>query len=601
MKRIKVLPERVINHIAAGEIIERPASVVKELMENSVDANADSIKVVIEDGGKKSITVIDNGSGMNKDDALLALERHATSKVYSLDDIEDISTLGFRGEALPSIASVSQMELKTLSQQQENEPGILIKIDFGDIKNVSKAATTPGTSISVKNLFAKIPARKKFLKTTRTEFSHIKKVFNHISITNPDISFTLIHNGNQTYNYPGANLIEKRISQIFGDTFFHKQIISIHNESPHITLDGYIGSFREESALGNIHNIFINNRYIKDRIVYTAIKKAYEPFTKKTLKKNQIPVYVIFMQIDNEKIDFNVSPTKEEVRFFNSNYVFQFVKKTVTDHLLNYEKDKFTEKQAKTGTSQTNKKFQAEKSGNQTFSSYQNQLDELFKEPRQDRDVQQVNFFDQNIAKDKNRIIEYDIVNPWQVGDSFIMVETKDGILVIDQHAAHERILYEKVKKNMSEDKHESKSQKLLFPLVLDLPKYLSEVIPDLLERHSALFKKAGFNIKVFSGNSIVVEEIPSYLKNWDKDKTMLDIFKNIENEFDPEMEFEDNLAKSTACHAAIKVNQKLTKKEMLRLINELFAAKNPFVCPHGRPTVIEISFSELYNRFKRT
>lgn len=606
MKRIRVLPERVINHIAAGEIIERPASVVKELMENCVDANANQIKVMVKDGGKKLIEVNDNGSGMDQDDALLALERHATSKVYNMDDVKDISTLGFRGEAIPSIASVSQMVLKTLVHKKPNSPGVLIKLDFGKIKDVSQTATTPGTSIKVKNLFAKLPARKKFLKTTRTEFSHIKKTFNHIAITNPEISFSLVHNDKEVYNYPEVNLLEKRISQIYGDKFFEKDIISVHNESPFVSIKGYIGSFRDQSALGNIHNIFINDRYINDKIIYSAIKKAYEPFTKKTLKKNQIPVYVVFLEVKNDKIDFNVSPSKEEVRFFNANFIFQFVKKTVTDHLLNYEKNKLGEKQSalsrtKNQVNGPNDKFHAQPTKKGSFSSYRENLDELFKQPQEKKDVQQVNFLDNNIARDKNRIIEHDIVNPWQVGDSFILVETKDGIMVVDQHAAHERVLYEKVKNNLKKESSTSKSQKLLFPLVIDLPQHLTDLIPQLLEEHPQLFRKAGFKMKVFSGDSIVIEEIPGYIKNWDKDKTMLAIFKNIEDEFNPEMEIEDNLAKSTACHAAIKVNQKLTKKEMLELINQLFAANNPFVCPHGRPTVIEISFAELYNRFKRT
>jgi len=592
MNRIKILPERVRNHIAAGEIIERPASVVKELMENSVDANAKTIKVIIENGGKKLIKVIDNGSGMNKDDALLALERHATSKIYSLDDVEHISTLGFRGEALPSIAAVCQFELTTLMQKESKSPGRLIKIDFGDIKDVTKTATNPGTTITVKNLFVKIPARKKFLKTTRTEFAHIKRTFRNIATTNPEISFTLIHNGKRIYHFPGVNLLEKRISQIYGDSFFENEILSINNESTFVAINGYIGSFREESALGNIHDIFVNNRYINDRVIYSAIKKAYEPFTKKTLKKNQVPMYIIFLNIDNNKVDFNVSPNKEEVRFYNSNFIFQFVKKTITDHLLNYEKDKFSDEET---TSQENKTPRKK-----AFSSYKNELDALFKESKTKKDVQQINFMDHEIAKDKNKIIEYDIVNPWQIGDSFILVETKEGILVIDQHAAHERILYEKVKNNFKNEENNSKSQKLLFPLVIDLPKYLQDIIPDLIEEHAVLFHKAGFKLKVFSGNSVVVEEIPAYIKNWDKDKTMLEIFRNIEDEFNPKINFEDNLAKSTACHAAIKVNQKLTKKEMLQLINQLFAAENPFVCPHGRPTLIEISFAELYNRFKR-
>lgn len=629
MKRIRLLDEKVINHIAAGEIIERPASIVKELMENSLDANANSISVIVENGGKKLIEVIDNGSGMSEDDALLCLERHATSKIYSLKDINDIATLGFRGEAIPSIAQVSSMEITSLPQNNKNQPATNIKIFYGNINDVTKTAGNPGTRIKVKNLFNRVPARKKFLKTARTEFRHILNLFQNIACINPEVSFILIHNNRETLNYPKVNLLEKRIAQIFGDEFFQSNIVPIQETNPQIEIHGFLGSFRGNIFEHNVHKIFINNRAINDRFVYSAIKMAFEPFTKKRLNKNEIPLYIIFLNITPDKIDFNVSPTKNEVRFINSNFVFNFVKNSVRDALLNHEKqniqensptqtsfekpnfsDRFSEK-TNTHSSQSNSlnAFHKEK---ERFSDHKTEMDNLFltrKSQNSDKtdfvtnkkDVQLVSFFDEKIVKNKNKIVETEMINPWQLGESFIMVEQKSGVMIIDQHAAHERVLYEKIKEYFEKKRKDSDCQRLLFPLVIDLPKYLQQFIPELIDEHHDLFVQAGFQLKVFSGNSVVVDGIPAYLKNWDNGEILLNIFKYLEQEYQPKMDFKDKLAQSMACHAAIKINHKLSKKEMLELINQLFACNNPFVCPHGRPTIIDITFEELYKRFKRT
>ena len=611
MNRIRILNERVINHIAAGEIIERPASVVKELIENSLDANAADITIRIRNGGKRLIEVIDNGSGISKDDALLALERYATSKIYTLEDIQHISTLGFRGEALPSIAAVSEMELITLPQNAKNKPAQKILIESGKIKNVSEVAANPGTTVLVKNLFINIPARKKFLRTDQTEMLHIIKIIQHLACTYPETSFRLIHNDREILNYPKVNLQEKRIVDIFGDKFFQENIVPVQNESPEVSIQGYIGSFQEGISWQNLHFLFINNRCINDKIVYSAIKKAYEPFTKKRMQKYQLPLYIIFLNVSHEQIDFNVSPTKTEVRFVNPNFIFNFIKNTITDFLLSYEKQKYTEIGDELEKSNVEKhlptlgKFQPKKvlKKRKSLSSYKSELDEIYQRDifdKKKKDVQLVSFFDDKIIKDKNKIVETEIVSPWQVGKSFILVETKDSIIAIDQHAAHERVLYEHILDKLKKPSGLTSGEKLLFPLVIDLPKYLQKIIPDLIEQNLDTFKQIGFKIKVFSGNSLIIEEIPQNLRNWNNGEVLTKILEQLEEEYQPETDFKEKLAASYACHSAIKANQKLSKKEMLELINQLFAAENPFFCPHGRPTIIEISFDELRKRFKR-
>ncbi len=604
MSRIKILDEKVINHIAAGEIIERPSSVVKELVENAIDANSTKITVIVDDGGKKSIEVIDNGSGMTKEDALLSLERHATSKIYSLDDIQNIATLGFRGEAIPSIAAVSDMEIITLPQNEQNSAATLIQLHNGSIQDVSETAGTAGTTIQVKNLFKNVPARLKFLKTTQTEMQHITSTIQHLACTHPEISFRLLHNKREILNYPRVEFLEKRIVEIFGDTFFKQNVIPVQTSHENIYLQGFIGSYHEQAEWQKIHYLYINGRYINDKIIYSAIKKAYEPFTKKSLMKNQLPLYILLLNIPGNLIDINVSPTKTEVRFQNSGIFFNFVKNSLTNALLDFERQKYSELQ---DMKQNEHTLSPENERSNIISDFKQQekhsasdanVQQLFSPKR--KDVQLAYLFENQVIKDKNKIIESEIVNPWQIDNSFISVEIKNALLIVDQHAAHERILYEKIKQKLEDKEHVLEGQKLLFPLVIDLPKHLQTTIPDFIKEYHAMFRQVGFKIKVFSGNSIIVEEIPKDLSEWNKGEILVEIFKQIEEDFSPDGDFRDTLAKSYACHASIKVHQKLSKKEMLELINRLFACKNPFFCPHGRPTIIEITFEELKKRFKR-
>lgn len=626
MGRIKILDDNVVNHIAAGEVIERPASVVKELVENSLDAGASQIIINIENGGKQLIQVVDDGSGMARDDALLAIKPHATSKIYTVSDISNITTLGFRGEALASIAAVSDLELITLPQNMPDTPATQVILREGKIEKVGEVASTPGTIVKVRNLFQNLPARKKFLKTQATEMRHIIRTVQRIATVHFETGFRLIHNGRESLNYPKVDLVEKRIADVFGSSFFQRHIIPLQRESDLIQLQGYIGVFDVDYGWGDTHLLFINGRYINDKIVYSAIRKAYEPFIKKSIKSSQLPLYILFLTIPNDRIDFNVSPTKSEVRFDNSQMVFNFIRDTLTDALLVYEGQKYEsiKKASKEKPSQqtgapadTSAKQRAGKEG--FFSRTERakdwrELEAIFPRKKKDaasepdqedafihrkKDVQLISFFDEEIIKEKNKLVETEMVNPWQAGNLFIFVGMKSGVIAIDQHAAHERILYEKIVQQLEKEQLPAR-QRLLFPFVLDLPKHLQKIIPELVEEYMDLFNKIGFKLKVFSGNSIVVEEIPKDIHDWNSGQVLINIFEQLEETVELQANFKEKLASAYACHAAIKAGQRLTKRQMLALINDLFACKNPFFCPHGRPTIIEISFEELARRFKR-
>ena len=435
---------------------------------------------------------------------------------------------------------------------------------------------------------------------------HITQTIQHLACTHHDISFKLVHNNREILNYPKVEFLEKRIVDIFGDNFFKNNVIPVQTSQEGLKLQGFIGSYHEDADWQKIHYLYINERYINDKIVYSAIKKAYEPFTKKSLLKNQLPLYILLLELPGNLIDVNVSPTKTEVRFKDSRIIFNFIKTSLTNSLLDFERQKYAEFHQDTTESEDlshSLEGKSQRSIHRSsldtgLSGEQDRSTDLFTKTR--KDVQLAYLFEDNVVKNKNKIIESEIVNPWQIDNSFIVVEIKSGMLIVDQHAAHERVQYEKIKHRLEHNEKGLDGQKLLFPLVIDLPKHLQKIIPEFIEEYREMFIKVGFKIKVFSGNSIIVEEIPKDLQEWKKGDILVEIFKQIEEEFSPEGDFRDTLAKSYACHASIKLHQKLSKKEMLELINRLFACKNPFFCPHGRPTIIEITFEELKKRFKR-
>ncbi|PKN72172.1 MAG: DNA mismatch repair protein MutL [Candidatus Cloacimonetes bacterium HGW-Cloacimonetes-3] len=627
MKLINILSEDVRNKIAAGEVIERPASVVKELVENSIDAGADSIIVVIENGGKDLIRILDNGSGMGSDDALLAFERHATSKIKTVDDIIHIGSLGFRGEALPSIASVSSLSLVTRSK--DDDMATVIEFHAGKLTNVSKTSANLGTAITVRGLFKTLPARRKFLRSAPVETRYVLKYIHYQAILYPNVSFKLVIDGREKLSYIGTEDRNHRMSEVFGSAFFSDDIISVSGANGGYALSGYIFGLEDRSSkLIDAQYAFINGRFISDKTVKHSIKAAYEPFILKTRawQKGSTPPYILFLTVPPEQIDVNVHPAKLEVRFRENNLVHGLIFETLTLALRGYEEDKFASAKSR---------FQAFSAPQPTtplerdiflknvdvprYSEYKKEhanlyQDDLFRGEQQkkeqsipiynpnkvDEEAPEI-FSDQPNDKLPYSILlknEEDYINPWQLHNTYIFIQVEDGLVIIDQHAAHERIIYEKLIHRTTGTP--ATRQKLIIPLVIDIPPYIASQTSELIEANLELLEKIGFVLKKFSGDSLVIEEIPAELGDFQGGQVFIEILKTLEQELEVNTDFRDSLAKSIACKAAIKANHKLSRKEMLNLINDLFACHVPYFCPHGRPLIIKMPIGDFEKKFKR-
>ena len=585
MNRIKVLAEDVANKIAAGEVVERPASVVKELVENSIDALANRITIYVDGGGKKQIKVVDNGTGMSADDAIMAFERHATSKVATLDDIFKISTLGFRGEALASIASVSNLTLTT--KAKNSEVGTKVCFKFGRLIDAGECGANIGTTVSVENLFRYLPARRKFLKSTQVEFNHIFSFLHHQSILNPKIHFKLFRDNKLVFNYPIVEDLDLRLRTIFGKRFMEKELITLRAKAEHLTLRGYLGTFEyDQSSFKNINYLFVNGRYIRDRIVFHSIRKALEPLIFKF--NNRLPFFILFLEIDPSLVDFNVHPAKQEVRFRDAGLVHSFVQNSIKRAFLDFQ----------------TKKYDSIKN------LFDSQRGDSFKHIGETSEKEQLAFDDKNETLIEQQILsnqevekafltnESDAINPWQLHQAYIFLQDKDGLMVVDQHAAHERIIFERTIQKLNG--LAPTSQRLLLPIVLECPVELRQHTEELLKNNLELFEKVGFSIKAFSGDSIVIDEVPVELSNIDNGGLFWEILQNLDMEYKKTEDIYDAMAKSIACKAAIKAGEKLSKGQMLELINDLFACQVPFFCPHGRPLLIKLPVEYFEKKFKR-
>ncbi len=629
MNKIHILSEEVRNQIAAGEVIERPASVVKELVENSIDASASIITVIVDRGGKDLIQVIDNGIGMSDDDALLALERHATSKIRTTNDIVTIHSLGFRGEALPSIASVSRFTLITRAKDST----IATRIEFSDgrLNEISKTSSNQGTSITVKNIFKNLPARRKFLRSDTAELRHILKYFHYQAILYPSITFKLIVDGREKLNYVACEDRTNRMAEVFGSSFFNSETIPVSVCNEGYELNGYIYGLEEhENRFIDTQYTFINGRFVNDKTLKHSINSAYKPFIMKTRlwQKGSTPPYILFLTVPPELIDVNVHPAKQEVRFRDQQKVHALVFNTITKALTKYENDKFDSARTKFQTVTPQSKptpLELELFKRSVdipkFSEYKKEYANLYQEDfiskEQKNETHQFVPFVNNDKSDSsdqleafpnipNDSISYPLllkneeeyINPWQLHNTYIFIQVEDGLVVIDQHAAHERIIYEKLIQRV----HGAPTlrQSLVVPIVIDIPSYIASVIKELVDQNLELLRKVGFSIKKFSGDSLVIEEIPAELDDWQGGQVFLEILKQLESEIEVNSDFQDSLAKSIACKAAIKAGKKLSRKEMLNLINDLFACHTPYFCPHGRPLIIKMTITDFEKKFKR-
>ena len=611
--KIKILPENLANKIAAGEVVNRPESVVKELMENSIDAGAKNIEVIIKNAGKNLIQVVDDGSGMNEEDAVICIQRHATSKISSVEDLEAINTFGFRGEALASIAAVSVFELKT--KMENDELGILLRIGEDGQISKEKDSFPKGTSVSIKNLFYNVPARRNFLKSNATELKHIIEVFKRISISYPEVGFKFFNDDDIVFNFTVGTL-DERMKQVFADNILDG-ILEVKEITDYISLTGFVTKPAYLRKSKGEQYLFLNKRYISNRIVSHAVFSAFENI----LEKGDYPFYVLFLAIDPHKVDVNVHPSKLEVKFDDEKEIYTFVQAVIKKTLGSFDlvpSMQFTQP-SNSGESlrfQNNRNTERQDFSDRPFNSERKNHTPIFNDDDIDRLFGSINTginsnpSDEAVPhpfeeKTKKEIVhqadamsgkEYETPFIVALHNKYILSQIKSGLMIIDAHVAHERILYEIALQSF--EANMPFSQQLLFPQTIKLDPADFQLAKDL----EPYLTNLGFALKFKAKNMLEIVGIPSDLKTEQEVDTLLGILHEYrKNEQEKQLEVRDNLAKSFSCKAAIKAGDKLTENEMRILVDKLFATSMPYVCPHGRPIVIKIPIEEFDKRFGRT
>ncbi len=616
-KKIKILPENVTNKIAAGEVVQRPESVVKELMENALDAGAKNIEVIIKRAGKSLIQVVDDGSGMSEEDAVLCIQKHATSKIDNFDDLGSLETYGFRGEALSSIASVSQIEVRT--EQQNDEIGTLIKIEEENNIIKERGSFPKGTSIAVKNLFYNTPARRNFLKTNATELKHIIETFKKTSLSNPEIAFKFYNDDDLVFNFEKGDL-DSRVKEVFADNIIDL-LIKVDEPTDYIGLKGYVSKPVYLRKSKGEQYLFINKRYVVSRTINHAVFSAYENI----LEKGDYPFFVLFLNVDSSKVDINVHPQKLEVKFDDENNIYNFVNAVVKRSMGSYDLvpsvsfDEQNNENEKLTYNRAIAKPENDFSDRPTFAKpgksksgvySDNEIDLLFSsintEAKQGAPADDLSdpFNNQSISEIASPGQKtYESKRDEQVSPTFIvslhnkyiLAQIKSGLMIIDQHVAHERILYEKILKSF--DANLPFSQQLLFSQTLRVDPGDYELAKEL----EPFLNKMGFELKFFSKNTIVIDGVPSDIRVGTEKEILYEIIDEYKkNQREKELEQRDNLAKSFSCKAAIKSGDKLSEQEMRLMVDQLFATSMPYVCPHGRPVIIKIPLEEFDKRFGR-
>ncbi len=585
MSIIKVLSENLVNQIAAGEVVERPASVVKELVENSIDAGADKITIEVKDAGKTLIRISDNGKGMTKEDLKLAIQRHATSKIVDESDLWKISTMGFRGEALASIASVSKMNIR--SKMENDIAGNEIKLEASSVISENEIGMSQGSQIEVENLFYNTPARQNYLKKDSTELSHISSTLNTIALANPSIAFKLIHNDKTVFDLPRVTDLISRISDVFGKSTADAMLPIFYGGSE-FQLGGFIGKPLLSRSTTQHQYVFVNGRPIQHYLLANRIKAAYHSM----LMENKKPVFLLNINIDPALIDVNVHPRKLEIRFEDQQTIVRVIYSAVKSALdkTNLIPKGFTE--SKNYMSDSFPKFEKKKSSD-PFS---------FDTPRVSRPqntVQEAIDFTANIMQRDHVEVEESrpaIKAITQISNSYIVAEDESGLVLIDQHAAHERVRYEEL---MDQYENQEKSiQPLLVPQEMELTNDEISLINDNKE----IFEKLGFEIEEFGGKSFVIHAVPSCLSGEDLDTVIKGVLDDIKNQKTPsKMQGRiEEILTYMSCRSAIKFGQSLSSQEMQTLIDQTQKLKRPFTCPHGRPTMISLTLSELEKMFGR-
>lgn len=680
MPHIQVLDQITIDKIAAGEVIERPASVVKELVENAIDAGATAVTTEIKDGGISFIRITDNGCGINKEDVPNAFLRHSTSKIRSVEDLTGISSLGFRGEALSSIAAVSQVEL--ITKTADSDYGVRYRIDGGQEKGLEETGAPNGTTFLIHQLFYNTPARRKFLKTPMTEASHISELLTRLALSHPEISFQFITNGQTKLQTSGNGRLKDAIYSIYGREIANN-LLEAEFEKSGVRVTGYLGKPLISRGNRNFENYFVNGRYVKSSMISKAIEDGYKDFT----MQHKYPFVVLHFTIDGEKIDVNVHPTKMELRFSNQQEIYGFVYEAVDRGLhatelipkadvpdpviikeapevpappvtvrqqqrippelvlsgkskeetqirppapeisepspvqepssepdvkdLNYFMEKMRERvstyhqqenRASDKTDNTLPETPEQPQQVREETRYAREEEEVSQEPFLKKPVlqesltektEQLTLFDDKLLK-KEEENDHRIIG--QVFDTYWLVEFKENLYIIDQHAAHERVLYEKTLKGMKS--REFTSQYLSPPVILSLSMQETQI----LEMYMEQFTRIGFEIEAFGGDEYAIRAVPDNLFGIAKKELFLEMLDTMTDELRTNMtpDLIDEKVASMSCKAAVKGNSKLSAREIEVLIGELLTLDNPYHCPHGRPTIIAMSKREMEKKFKR-
>ena len=609
---IQLLPDSVANQIAAGEVVQRPASAVKELLENAIDAGADKIQLIIKDAGKALIQVIDNGCGMTVTDARMCFERHATSKVRKAEDLFAIRTMGFRGEAMASIAAIAQVELKT--KRYEDEVGTLLQIEGATFIKQEPVGTPNGTSISIKNLFYNTPARRNFLKSNPAEMRHIIDEFQRVAMAKPTIAFSLHHDGVEIYRLP-ASMLKQRIVHLFGNNY-NERLIPVEEETTIINLKGYIGKPEFAKKTRGEQFFFVNDRFIKDAYLNHAVNRAYQEL----LPDDNFPLYVLFIDIDPAKIDVNVHPTKTEIKYLDEKSIYAIIHSAVKRSLGRFNISPTIDFNQETGFSQMISPLAQEDivppsiAFNPDFNPF-TPTRSTPKEPSYVRNYGNAGTSTQNwgslyeVTETKvaqqvplSLPLSEGYADPiqkqfMQVHNRYIVSQIKSGVMVIDQQAAHERILYERFLLHLEDRK--GASQQSLFPQTVTLSPNDYELAKSLLTD----IKSLGFEVREFGKNTLVIEGIPVDLGSSTINETQLfehliEGYKNSQQEL--KLDKRDSLARSMAKNSAIKAGTSLGQQEMNTLIEELFACKTPNFSISGKPIIQTIGLNEIAQKFER-
>ena len=600
---IQLLPDSIANQIAAGEVVQRPASAVKELLENSIDAGAKNIKLIVKDAGKGLLQIIDDGAGMSETDARMSLERHATSKIRKAEDLFTIRTMGFRGEALASIAAVSQLEMKTRTANKEL--GTLLVVEASEVKKQELVACEKGTSISVKNLFYNIPARRNFLKSNPVELKHIIDEFQRLALAHSDIAFTFIQGDEVIYDLPAAKSgsLSQRIVNLFGKTY-QEQLATCQEETDYVKVTGYVGKPEFARKTRGEQFLFVNKRFIRSNYLGHAVMTAFEGL----LPENSYPFYVIFIEIDPKHIDVNVHPTKTEIKFDDERAVYAVVRAAVRQSLgthnlaptIDFQGDVNVMSKLGSTSSDINREIYFDERFSTSLNrSNQQNWEKLFEGESTSKlfqpEVTQSAFKVEQalpLTGDQPSVAEKTLT---QLHDKFILRQVKNGMMIVDQQGAHERILFEKFMEDM---KYKSAAtQQSLFPKTITFPAADFALIMEVEQEIKAL----GFRFEVFGKNTVLVNGVPANLKFASEKQLfegLIDQFKHNQSELS--LPLQENLARALAKRASVKAGQKLEREEMQELLTSLFSCKTPNYSPEGRPTFYIFELSKLETYFNR-